>query len=54
MTSFSIDAQIRAKDENCKHLRKQRKLPGVVYGKNQEPISLTLDSSDFLKLFRKA
>lgn len=54
MTSFSIEAQIRAKDENCKHLRKERKLPWVVYGKNQEPISLTLDGSEFLKLFRKS
>jgi ribosomal protein L25 (general stress protein Ctc) len=53
MTSFSIEAQIRAKNENCKHLRKARKLPAVVYGKTQEPISLTLDSSEFLKLFRK-
>jgi len=53
MTSFSIEAQIRAKDEDCKHLRKARKLPAIVYGKNQEPISLTLDSSEFLKLFRK-
>ena len=54
MTSFSIEAQIRAKDENCKHLRKARKLPAVVYGKTQEPISLTLDASEFLKLFRKS
>ena len=54
MTSFSIEAQIRAKDENCKHLRKARKLPAVVYGKNQESTSLTLDPSDFLRLFRKA
>ncbi len=54
MKSFSIEAQIRAKDEDCKHLRKARKLPAVVYGKNQESISLTLDASDFLKLFRKA
>ena len=54
MTSFSIEAQIRAKDEDCKHLRKARKLPAVVYGKNQESISLNLDASDFLKLFRQA
>jgi large subunit ribosomal protein L25 len=54
MTSFSIEAQIRAKDENCKHLRKARKLPAVVYGKSQEATSLTLNSSDFLRLFRKA
>jgi ribosomal protein L25 (general stress protein Ctc) len=54
MTSFSIEAQVRAKDENCKHLRKARKLPAVVYGQNHEPISLTLNSSDFLRLFRAA
>ena len=53
MTSFSIEAQIRAKDEDCKHLRKARKLPAVVYGRKQEAISLTLDASEFLKLFRK-
>ena len=54
MSSFSIEAQIRAKDENCKHLRKNWKLPAVVYGKNQESTSLTLNASDFLKTFRKA
>ncbi len=54
MTSFSIEAQIRAKDEDCKHLRKARKLPAVVYGRKQEAISITLDASEFLKLFRKA
>jgi len=54
MTSFSIEAQVRAKDENCKHLRKQRILPWVVYGKNQEPISLKMNYSDFLKVFREA
>ncbi len=53
MTSFSIEAQIRAKDENCKHLRKQMKLPWVVYGKKQEAVSLIIDYSEFLKLFRK-
>ncbi len=54
MSSFSIEAQVRAKDENCKHLRKQRILPWVVYGKNQEAISLKINYSDFLKVFREA
>lgn len=53
MASFSIEAQIRAKDENCKHLRKEGLLPAVVYGRNQEAISLNLNGSEFLKLFRK-
>lgn len=54
MTTFAISADIRAGEEKTSHLRKSKKLPGVVYGKTQEPISLTLDSSEFLKLFRKA
>ena len=54
MTSFSIEAQVRAKDEDCKHLRKASKLPAVVYGRKQEAISITLDAMEFLKLFRKA
>ncbi len=54
MASFSIEAQVRAQDENCKHLRKEKILPWVVYGKNQEPISLKMNYSDFLKVFKDA
>ncbi len=35
-------------------MRKQQKVPWVVYGKSQEPVSLSLDASDFLRLYRAA
>lgn len=54
MPTFSISAEIRTPDERASDLRKSKKVPGVVYGKTQEPISFTLDSSDFLRLYRKA
>lgn len=54
MTTFAINADIRATDERASDIRKSRKVPGIVYGKTQDPISFTLDSSDFLRLYRKA
>jgi large subunit ribosomal protein L25 len=54
MTSFAITADIRDTNQKTSELRKSRKVPGVVYGKTQEPISLVCDSSDFLRLYRKA
>lgn len=54
MEKFNITADVRAVDESTKHLRANKKLPAVVYGKSQEAISLTLDYSEFLKMFRKA
>lgn len=54
MTKFDISADIRGNDEKISHIRQSKKVPGVVYGKTQDPISLVLDSSDFLRLYRKA
>ncbi len=54
MTTFAISADIRTQEEKVSHLRKSKKVPGVVYGKTQEPISLTFDASELLKLYRKA
>lgn len=54
MTTFAISADIRDTSEKTSHIRASKKVPGVVYGKTQEPISLMLDSSDFLRLYRKA
>jgi large subunit ribosomal protein L25 len=54
MTSFAIIADIRDTNQKTSEIRKSRKVPGVVYGKTQEPISLVCDSSEFLKLHRKA
>lgn len=54
MTKFAITADIRAANEKNSHIRKSKKVPGIVYGKTQDPISLSLDASEFLKLSRKA
>jgi len=54
MTSFAISADIRDVNQKTSHLRADRKVPGVVYGKTQEPISFTVDASDFLRLYRNA
>lgn len=54
MTTFAISADIRDASEKTSHIRASKKVPGVVYGKTQDPISFTVDSSDFLRLYRKA
>ncbi len=54
MTSFAISADIRDVNQKTSQLRAERKVPGVVYGKTQEPISLICDASDFLRLHRGA
>lgn len=52
MKKLNLTADIRSLDESNKYLRNNKKLPAVVYGKKQEPISITLDYSEFLKTFR--
>lgn len=54
MTNFAITADIREASQKTSQIRASKKVPAVVYGKSQEPISLTLDNSDFLRLYRKA
>jgi len=54
MTSFAISADIRDVTQKTALIRSDRKVPGVVYGKTQEPISLVCDASDFLRLHRGA
>ncbi len=54
MATFAITADIRTKDEKASTIRKNKKVPGIVYGKTQDPISFCVDSSDLLRLYRKA
>jgi large subunit ribosomal protein L25 len=54
MEKFNLTAEIRSLDVKNKELRNNKKIPAVVYGKNQEPISIVLEYSDFLKTFRKS
>lgn len=47
-----LNAEKRLPEENVKHLRKQRIIPAVVYWRKQDAISLKLDYSEFLRLYR--
>ncbi len=54
MATYALTADIRTKDERAADIRKRKKVPGIVYGKTQAPISFCVDSSDLLRLYRKA
>jgi len=54
MTAYSLSAEVRSATEKTSHIRSEKRVPWVVYGKTQEPISFSCDSSDLLRLYRKA
>jgi len=54
MENLNLNADIRTTEEKLSEVRASSKVPAVVYGKNQEPILLKMDNSDFLKTFRKS
>ncbi len=54
MATFKLNADIRMKDEVAKKIKQDKGLAGIVYGKTQDPISLKMDYSDFLRTYRKA
>lgn len=54
MSSFAITAEIREKQEKISHIRNTRRVPAVIYGRKQDPISVALDASDILRLYRNA
>lgn len=54
MSSFAITAEIREKQDKISHIRNTRRVPAVIYGRKQDPISVVLDASDILRLYRKA
>jgi large subunit ribosomal protein L25 len=54
MEKFTLNAEVRNETEKARDLRIAKQLPAVVYGKKTEPISIKLNYSEFLKLFRKA
>lgn len=53
METFELVAQKRAEDEKNSEIRRASKVPGIIYGKTQEPIKIQFDASDFIKLQRK-
>lgn len=52
MEKLILNSQKRDNSEVVSYLRNNRTLPWVVYGHKQKPISLKLDYSDFLRVFR--
>lgn len=52
MTDFKLEAKVR--DEKPKKTRNDGLVPGVIYGKNFENISIAIDQLVFKKLFREA
>jgi large subunit ribosomal protein L25 len=54
MESVTLNVDIRAQDEKVSHLRKDKIVPGIVYGKTQEPISIKIPNSDLLRAYRSA
>lgn len=54
MSSYAIQAEVRSKNEKVSYLRAEKRVPVIVYGKTQEPISASVDASDMLRLNRDA
>lgn len=54
MASLSLAAEARNTEEKTAQIRKNKKIPAVVYGKNTESTSITIDYSEFLKTFRQS
>jgi len=52
MKNLSLTAQLRNTEEKTKDLRNNKIIPAVVYGKGRESISIQMNYSDFLRLFR--
>ena len=53
MENIDLNAQVRTTEEKLSEVRASKMIPAVVYGKHQEPITLKIDYSTFLKTFRK-
>lgn len=52
MENLNLNAQIRNTEEKISEVRAAKMIPAVVYWKNQEPIAIKIDNSEFIKLFR--
>jgi len=52
MEKLNLNAQTRTTEEKLSEIRAAKMIPAIVYWKNQEPIAIKVDYSEFLKLFR--
>jgi large subunit ribosomal protein L25 len=53
---FKIDAAKRTTQKKAEltKLRKDGFIPGIVYGRDTEPVNITLDRAEFMKLYKKS
>lgn len=51
---YTLQAETRPQDTKPAVLRNQGKVPGVVYGKEVEPVAVALDSREANKIYRQA
>ena len=54
MAKIALKADLRSKEEKASHVRADKHVPGVVYGKHNEAVSIKIQYSDFLRTYRKA
>jgi len=54
MEKIVLNAQKRESGENVRDLRQSKVIPAVVYGHKQETISIKLNNSELLRVYRKA
>ena len=54
MENINLNADIRTTEEKLSEVRASKMVPAIVYGKHQEPITIKVDNSEFLRTFRKA
>lgn len=52
MEKLNLNAQIRSTEWKISEIRAEKMIPSVVYGHHQEALSIKIDNSEFLKLFR--
>lgn len=52
MEKLILNAETRSTEGKISEVRAAKMIPAVVYGKSQEPISIKINYSEFLKLFR--
>lgn len=54
MENLVLNTEIRTTEEKLSEVRTSSMVPAVVYGKNQEPLLIKINYSDFLRTFREA
>ncbi len=54
MEKFVLSSEARDVSVKTRNIRMSKRVPAVVYGHGVAPKAITVDNSEFLKVFRKA